>query len=74
MVRWGSWILFLKEHWIRTFSYNKVSNAACALLVKLKILCIRLHCQKGFNLIVFSHKIRSVLDLISEQDIICPAH
>ena len=36
---------------------NKVDYTACSLLAILKHLCSKLHCQKGFNLVLFSYNI-----------------
>ena len=57
----------------QTLSGNEIYHAACSLLVMFKILCGKLHCQKGFNFIIFSYKdtlsgnARAVPEIFNEE-------
>ena len=41
----------------QNLSGNEVHSTACSLLVISKNLCSKLHCEKGFELVLFSYKI-----------------
>ena len=51
----------MKRELNHNLSGNEVSFTACFLLAMLKNLCSKLHRQKGFDSIIFSHKKRGTV-------------
>ena len=54
-----AWILY--EKWIRLkLSSDEVHFTSSSLLLVKNMLCSKIHCQKGLNLIIFSYKIQDL--------------
>jgi len=65
---------YLTRKFNQNLSGNQVYYTACSLLSIFKISYSQLHCQKGFNLILFSYKMYSHVGLVPRGVCLCREH